>query len=110
MTKRQLELKQQIAELGNRHPEREGREWMPWATNDHPLAMEHWRLVHRLLDLRYDRPGRKLSKEERQVFEEGRKRRRPSQEWGVSAVLNRSQIDDQPPGGPPGHPWGSEGL
>ena len=77
MTKRQLDLKRQIEELESRHPERDGREWMPWATNDHPLAMEHWRLVHRLLDLRYDRPSRKPSKDQLRALENGRKRGQP---------------------------------
>jgi hypothetical protein len=53
-----------IEALETRHPGREGRDWMPWATNDHPLALEHWALVQRRLNLRYERtPAQKAAAE-----------------------------------------------
>ena len=42
------EVKQQIAALEKQYPK---QEWRPWVCNDHPLALEHWGLVQRRIEL-----------------------------------------------------------
>ena len=53
-----------IARLEAKHPNREERDWMPWATNDDPLAVEHWKLVQERIDIQR---GRSLSPEQRKA-------------------------------------------
>ena len=48
------EIIRQIAALEAKYPAQEMR---PWACNDHPIAVEHWRLVQQRINLR-----RKLGK------------------------------------------------
>ena len=41
------------------------KRWMPWHMNDDALSLEHWALVQRRLNLRWERPTRQMSAEQR---------------------------------------------
>jgi hypothetical protein len=59
MTKKEIELvvkevNEQIAALEAEHPTQEMR---PWNCNDHPVALEHWKLLQRRISLKYEKPS-----------------------------------------------------
>ena len=84
----------QVAELERKHPERTGRQWMPWACDDDPLALEHWGLVQKLLNLKWERPSREISPEQIKAMQAGRQRRQtaPKTPAGTHFQLQESTI------------------
>jgi hypothetical protein len=56
-----------IAALEARHPDRSPDEWKPWHAHDDALSMEHWKLAQARLNLKYERPTRMLTPEQRQA-------------------------------------------
>ncbi len=77
-------LKGLIEALEARHPDREGRDWMPWATYDHPIAVEHWKLVQERLNLRY---GRVYTPEQREAARERLNTARAARQDAQPSVL-----------------------
>lgn len=72
MTKSEIAVEEKrldglIAALVARHPGRSPEEWMPWRMKDDALSMEHWRLAQARLNLKYERPGRVLTPEQRKA-------------------------------------------
>lgn len=59
------DLTHQIAELEAKYPDMSAEDWMPWHAHDSELSLEHWALVQRRLNLRWERPSRVLSPEQR---------------------------------------------
>jgi len=83
MTAEEKRLWASIAELEAKHPERDTPDqWMPWHTNDDALSMEHWRLVHARLDLKWERPA---SEERLRALEHAREARKRLRKPAVEA-------------------------
>jgi hypothetical protein len=78
------EVNQQIADLEAKHP---GQEMRPWVCNDHPVALEHWKLVQRRISLKYEKPSPTV---EQRLASAQRLRQR-----AVSRPVFHAGIDDQ---------------
>jgi hypothetical protein len=98
MTKKEIEtavkeVNQQIAALEAKHPEQEMR---PWACADHPVALEHWGLVQRRINLKHEsrKPTRTL--EQRAGLVARLATARALRQNTVARQFSLSQIDDRP--------------
>ena len=60
-----VRLDAMIEALENRNPGRTGDQWMPWRMNDDDLSMEHWGLVQQRLNLKWERPERVMTAEQK---------------------------------------------
>jgi hypothetical protein len=60
-----VRLDAEIEALEDRNPGRTGDQWKPWRMNDDALSMEHWALVQRRLNLRWERPTRSITAEQK---------------------------------------------
>jgi hypothetical protein len=60
-----VRLDAEIEALEDRNPGRTGDQWKPWQANDDALSMEHWALVQRRLNLKWERPTRQMTTEQK---------------------------------------------
>jgi hypothetical protein len=58
-------LDTEIEALEDRNPARTGDQWLPWKMQDDALSLEHWALVQRRLNLRWERPDRQMTIEQK---------------------------------------------
>jgi len=56
------EVQKQIDALERQHPD---QEWRPWACNDAELALTHWGLVQRRIELKRTKPTAEWTPERR---------------------------------------------
>lgn len=54
-------LDKAIEALEDRNPARTGDQWLPWKMQDDALSLEHWGLVQQRLNLKWERPERKMT-------------------------------------------------
>jgi hypothetical protein len=89
MTKKEIEsavkeVNQQIVALEAKHP---GQEMRPWDCNDHPVALEHWKLLQRRISLKYEKSSPTV---EQRLASAQRLRHR-----AISRPVSHAGIDDQ---------------
>jgi hypothetical protein len=98
MTKKEIELavkevNQQIAALEAAHPTQEMR---PWDCNDHPVALEHWKLLQRRLSLKYESRKPTRTPEQREELVARLATARTVRQNPIARPFSLSQIDDKP--------------
>jgi hypothetical protein len=65
ITAEAVRLDTEIEALENRNPGRTGDQWLPWKMQDDALSMEHWGLVQARLNLKWERPDRTMTPEQK---------------------------------------------
>jgi hypothetical protein len=87
------EVNQQIADLEAKNP---GQEMRPWDCNDHPVALEHWKLLQRRMNLKYESRKPTRTAEQRAGLVARLATARTVRQNAIARQFSLSQIDDKP--------------